>query len=62
MKYDDSVVLEGLIEQMNRSTARAEKALGAALEFVAASEKRIAQLELQHQRQGPPKRPLSPAQ
>ena len=62
MEYDDSAVLEKLIEQMNQSTARAEKALDVALDFIDRSEKRIAKMELQHQRKRLPKGPLSPAQ
>ncbi|HUX25815.1 MAG TPA: hypothetical protein VMV87_14495 [Burkholderiales bacterium] len=62
MDLDDIEVLDALIDQMNRSTARAEKALDAALDFIARSEKRIALLELDAQRKGTSKGPLSSTQ
>ena len=39
-------VLEAMIEQMNRSTKRADAALDAAFAFIAESEKRIAAMEV----------------
>jgi hypothetical protein len=62
MDFGDIVVLDGLIEQMNQSTARAEKAIDAALDFIARSEKRIALLELDAQKKRHPKVPLSSTQ
>ncbi len=58
MDFDDIEVLDALIDQMNRSTAHAEKALDAALDFVARSEKRIALLELDAQKKRHPKVPF----
>jgi hypothetical protein len=62
MEFDDIKVLEGLAKQIKKSAVRAEKALDVALYFIDRSEKRIAKMELQHQRMRPPKGPLSPAQ
>ena len=45
---DDDQALEGLINQMNKSTLQATKAMDVALAFCEASNKRIAKMEHQH--------------
>jgi len=42
---EDEMVLDGMIEQMNKTTAQANAAIDKALAFVEASNKRIAELE-----------------
>jgi hypothetical protein len=42
---EDDKVLEGMIDQMNKTTAQASAAIGDALAFVEASNKRIARME-----------------
>lgn len=42
---EDEQVLEGMIDQMNKTTAQASKAIDAALTFVKASNKRITAME-----------------
>lgn len=42
---EDDQLLEGMIDQMNKTTAQAGAAIDNALAFVAASNKRIAKLE-----------------
>ncbi len=46
----DDKMLDGLIGQIQKTTAEASKALDAALAFVAASERRIAKMEAAHAR------------
>ena len=43
-------MLDGLVEQIRKTTAQASKALDDALAFVAASENRIAKMEAAHAR------------
>lgn len=43
--FSKDQVLEALIDEMQKATERAEKAIDEALEFVAASNKRIAEME-----------------
>jgi hypothetical protein len=43
---EDDKLLEGMIYQMNKTTAQASAAIDEALAFVEASNKRIAQMEL----------------
>ncbi|MBI3524275.1 MAG: hypothetical protein HY066_07055 [Betaproteobacteria bacterium] len=45
---EDDRVLDGLIDQMNKSTIRANKAMDEALALCEASNKRIARMESQH--------------
>ena len=47
---DDSKALEAMIEQMNQATASAEVAIDDALAFVAASNRRIAEMEARAKR------------
>jgi Flp pilus assembly protein TadD len=42
---EDDLMLEGVIEQMNKTTVQANAAIDKALAFVAASNKRIAAME-----------------
>lgn len=42
---EDDKLLEGMIDQMNKTTAQASAAIDEALEFVEASNKRIAAME-----------------
>ncbi len=42
---DDDKALEAMIDEMNKATKRAEKAIDQALAFVADSNKRIAEME-----------------
>jgi hypothetical protein len=42
---DDDRMLEGMIDQMNKTTAQANAAIDKALAFVAASDRRIAEME-----------------
>jgi hypothetical protein len=42
---DDDQILEGMIAQMNKTTAQANDAIDKALQLVAASNKRIAAME-----------------
>lgn len=46
----DDKALEAMIDQMNQATASAEKAIDEALAFIAASNRRIAQMEAEAQR------------
>jgi hypothetical protein len=48
---EEEALLDGLLNQVVKSTLRAEKAMDEALAFVAASEKRLAKLESEHQDQ-----------
>lgn len=43
--FSDDLVLEVLIDQLQKATESAEKAIDETLEFVAASKKRIAKME-----------------
>lgn len=45
---NDDTVLEGMIDQMLKATDRAEKTIDDVLEFVAASNERIATMEAQN--------------
>ncbi len=47
---DDDKALEAMIDQMNQATASAEKAIDAALAYVTASNKRIAEMEAREKR------------
>ncbi len=49
---DDDKALEAMIDQMNQATASAERAIDAALAYVAASNRRISDMEAEA-RQGP---------
>ena len=46
----DDNMLDGLIDQIHKTTTEASKALGDALAFAAASESRIAKMEAAHAR------------
>jgi hypothetical protein len=43
--YEDDKMLEGMITQMDKTTAQANAAIDKALEFIEASNKRIAMME-----------------
>ena len=57
---EDDEVLKGMLDQLVKSTAKASAAIDRALEFVAASNERIAQMEEEHRAGAPVTRqPLS---
>lgn len=57
MKATDRKILEAMIEQMNRSTVRADAALDAAFAFIESSERRIAAMEQAAPRSAAPQAP-----
>lgn len=49
---EEGAMLEGVIDQMNKAAAKASSAIDSALEFVEASNKRIAGMERKHSKDG----------